>query len=134
MATNKIICDTDVIIDYWNNQSPRHAITKNEIDNKIGLNNVLISVVTQIELLIGAFNKNQISRINKSIQRFSVISIDEITSNTTVELIKSYTLSHGLVMPDALIASTSILSGYDLFTYNTKDYKFITGLKLYEPS
>jgi len=134
LATHKIICDTDVIIDYWDNQSARHILTKTVIENEIGLNNVVISVITQIELLIGAFNKAELNKFNRSIQRFDIISIDDITTTTAVELIKNYTLSHGLALPDALIASASILSGYELFTYNVKDYKFISGLKLYRPT
>lgn len=28
MAKDKIICDTDVMIDYWDKTKPRHAATK----------------------------------------------------------------------------------------------------------
>jgi len=35
-------------------------------------------------------------------------------------------------MPDAFIASSSLYTGYKLFTYNLKDYKFIEGIKLFD--
>lgn len=40
-------------------------------------------------------------------------------------------LSHGLAIPDALIAATSLETGLRLFTYNVRDFKFIKGLNLY---
>jgi predicted nucleic acid-binding protein len=132
LATNKIICDTDVIVDYWDISKPRHFATKNAIDNVIGLNNILISVITQIELLIGAVNKIELSKFNHSFQRFGIVNIDNATSIFAVRLINEYTLSHGLALPDALIAASSILSGKELFTYNTKDYKFIGGLTVFK--
>lgn len=132
MATNKIICDTDVIIDYWDNKKVRHEATKHVIDNVIGLNNVLISAVTQIELLIGATNKLELIRINKGLIRFGVISIDDVTTKIAVQLIKDYNLSHGLALPDALIAASSIVTDEKLFTYNVKDYKFVKNLKLFD--
>ncbi|WP_162996544.1 PIN domain-containing protein [Mucilaginibacter celer] len=93
MATNKVICDTDVLIDYWNTNEVRHVATKQIIDNIIGRNNVWISAITQMELLVGAFNKAELVKINKNISTFTVIGIgDEIVSNA-VQLIKHYSLS-----------------------------------------
>lgn len=132
MATNKVICDTDVIIDYWDNKKVRHTVTKHVIDDVIGTSNVWISAITQIELLIGAFDKSELLKISKALNRFSIITINDAVTNNAVKLIKEYTLSHGLALPDALIASTSLQSGIELFTYNLKDYKFIEGIKLFD--
>ena len=134
MATTKVICDTDVIIDYWDINASRHIDTKYLLDNAIGLSNIFISVITQIELLTGAFNKLELSKINDKIKRFNIASIDNITTTRAVELIKTYTLSHGLALPDALIAATSINLELDLFTYNVKDFKFISDIQLYIPA
>lgn len=131
MATHKIICDTDVIIDYWDNRKSRQAATKHILDNVIGLNNVLISAITQIELLIGATNKVELLKIDKNLGRFGIISIDDVTTNVAAGLIKNYNLSHGLALPDAFIAASSIVIGEKLFTYNLKDYQFTAGLNLF---
>jgi len=45
-------------------------------------------------------------------------------------LLQIYHLSHGLGIADALIAATSIEADIPLFTYNTKDFRFIKGLTL----
>ena len=42
-----------------------------------------------------------------------------------VNMIEKYAKSHGLHIPDALIASTAMCSGMELLTFNLKDFKFI---------
>jgi predicted nucleic acid-binding protein len=39
-------------------------------------------------------------------------------------------LSHGLLIPDALIAATAIVLDYDFITKNQRDYRFVNGLKV----
>ncbi len=134
MATTKVICDTDVIIDYWDTNASRHPATKYLLDQEIGINNIFLSVITQIELLTGAFNKAELLNIDNKIKRFNIASIDNLTTARAVDLIKTYTLSHGLALPDALIAATSINIGFDIFTYNVKDFRFISDLHLYTPA
>jgi hypothetical protein len=41
---------------------------------------------------------------------------------------KPYTVK----VADALIATTALLTGYELFTYNVKDFRYIPGIKLYD--
>ena len=120
------------MIDYWDTKKVRHTVTKHIIDNIIGLDNVWISAITQMELLIGAFNKSELSKINKNISGLSVIAINDSIVSKAIQLIKQYTLSHGLALPDALIAATSIQLELELFTYNLKDYKFIEPIKLFD--
>jgi len=45
---------------------------------------------------------------------------------------EKYKLSHGLDMPDSLIAATAIELDMSLFTYNKRDFRFISGIRLYE--
>ncbi len=39
-------------------------------------------------------------------------------------------LSHNLLVPDALIAATTIVTNQPLISKNQKDFRFIAGLKL----
>jgi predicted nucleic acid-binding protein len=48
-------------------------------------------------------------------------------------LIDEYSLSHGLKIPDALIAASALALNMELFTYNLKDFSFIPDIKLYQP-
>lgn len=55
-------------------------------------------------------------------------------SQTTINLIDSYSNSHGLFIADALIAASALENDLTLVTYNIGDLKFINGLKYLEPT
>ncbi|HOY96280.1 MAG TPA: type II toxin-antitoxin system VapC family toxin [Catalimonadaceae bacterium] len=131
MAKNKVICDTDVMIDYWDTSSPRHADTKDIIENKIGLDQVVISAITKMELLAGAVNKGEETKINKMVRRFNIALINNEITIEALQLFEAYRLSHGLAIPDCFIGATAKTIGIELFTYNTKDFRFIAKLKLF---
>ena len=61
-----------------------------------------------------------------------VVHIDEDISEKAVELITLYAKSHGLLIPDALIAATALVLGLPLFTRNISDFKYIPGIELVE--
>lgn len=132
MAKKKVICDTDVMIDYWDVFQKRHASTKEILDSKIILDNVVLTAITKMELISGATNKSDFNKINKYIQRFNIALINKDITLKAFELLEKYKLSHGLGIPDCIIASTAIVSQLELFTYNVKDFSFISGLRLYK--
>lgn len=131
MAKEKIICDTDVMIDYWDISKPRHASTKLTLEKHIELDNIVLSGVTKMELMLGATNKADMERITKKLGRFNIALINNEVTSMAFELLQKYRLSHGLSLPDSLIAATALIAELELFTYNTKDFKFISQLKLY---
>ena len=133
MATEKIICDTDVMIDYLDNTRSRHTETVRILENLISLENVLLSAITKMELLVGRLNKNELAKINKKIELYHIALINDEITLKAMELIEKYNLSHGLEIPDALIASTAIVTKSKLFTYNIRDYRYIDRLILYSP-
>lgn len=133
MAQSKIICDTDVMIDYFDQTNLRHANTSSILENKIRLDNIILPAITKMELLLGATNKGDLNRINKEISRFSIALINDDITLQAFSLIQKYSLSHGLSLPDSIIASTAIITDLKLFTYNVKDYNFISELTLYNP-
>jgi len=133
MAKGIVLCDTDVLIDYLDNSQKRHQKTKEVLENEIFLSNIIISPITNMELLIGAKNKRELNQISKSLKRFGSLLLNNEISRVSVDLIKKYNLSHGLAIPDSIIAATALVVGIALFTFNKKDYQFIGGLKLYNP-
>lgn len=76
MAQKKIICDTDVMIDYWDKAKSRHATTTSILETSIELDNVVLSAVTKMELLLGAVNKTDMTRITKKLSRFNIALIN----------------------------------------------------------
>lgn len=127
MEKNVIICDTNILIElYKNNQT----IISNL--RKIGEENIAITSITAGELIYGALNKKELQIIKKDIDNLDVIHMNELISQKFILLMLKYSKSHGLTIPDAIIAATAIVSNTNLYTMNTKDFKFIEGLTLFE--
>ncbi len=133
MAAVKTICDTDVLIDYFDTNQQRHQATRKIIEEKIGLDSVVLSAITKMELVTGARNKTELNTINKKLSRFDTLLIDPSITELSLSLLQTYKLSHGLLIPDCLIAATALKAGLPFFTYNVKDFQFIAKLKLYKP-
>jgi predicted nucleic acid-binding protein len=85
-----------------------------------------------MELLLGAANKSELNRIDKYTQRFGLLLINDDVTKKAIELLKTYHLSHKLAIPDGIIAATALVADFELFTYNTKDFRFIKEIRLFE--
>ncbi len=103
MATKKVVCDTDVMIDFWDASSVRHLKTKSVLENNIGLDNVVLSVITRMELLMGAANKSEETKIKKNLNRFNIALINNEITMEAMQLFDAYRLSHGIAIPDCFI-------------------------------
>lgn len=123
---SRVLVDTDVLIEFARGQ---HQIA--QLLNRLETAHVLaISVVTHMELLVGARNKAHLRKMDEFIRRFSEILLDERISETAVDLLRRYRLSHGLLLPDTLIAATAVVGQMPLLTRNQRDFQFIDGLDL----
>lgn len=129
MEEKQIICDSDVIIDLFSPKHKRHVIIKSKLTNW-RLNNIVISAITKMEIISGSQNKEHLINLSKRLSDFKITFINHDISELAISLLIKYNLSHGLEIPDSIIAATAIYSDLALFTYNTKDFKFISGLKL----
>ncbi|HRD50068.1 MAG TPA: type II toxin-antitoxin system VapC family toxin [Candidatus Contendobacter sp.] len=89
-----------------------------------------ISVVTQLELMIGCRNKSELRKLDKFIKQIQIIKLNENISDKSVELLRLYRLSHGLLIADGLIAATALTLNLPFISKNQRDYKFISGLNL----
>ena len=128
MAQKKpVICDTNILIEYFKNNPSVSAELKT-----IGEHNIYLCSVTVGELYFGALNKTEREKIKKRISLTTVIPLNENISEIFESLIYDYSLSYRLSVPDALIAATALYYDFDLYTLNLKDFKFIAGLKLYK--
>ncbi len=120
-----------MMIDYWDQTKPRHLATKSTLEKFIELDNVVLSAVTKMELMLGATNKTDMLSITKKLSRFNIALINNHITLQAFNLLQNYRLSHGLSLPDSIIAATALIADLELFTYNTKDFKFISRLKLH---
>ncbi len=86
-----------------------------------------------MELYQGMQNKRELEDMRKKISRYNILHFNENSSTKAIDLIHRYRLSHNLEIPDAIIAAISVVYDIPLFTYNTKDFKFIPSINLYKP-
>ena len=89
-----------------------------------------ISSISVMELYYGALNKAELNKLEKFVSLFRIIHLDQKISKLATKLIKTYAKSHQLDIPDSLIAASAIENNCQLFTYNRKDFKYISGIRL----
>lgn len=80
--------------------------------------------------MLGCRNKNELRALENFLSRFQVVKLNEQISDTAVNLLRRYQLSHGLLIADALIAATALSQEESFVTKNQRDYRFIEGLDL----
>ena len=121
-----IILDTNIIIELF-----KGNVETKELLKKVDEKEFAISVITSMELYYGAINKRELNKIKKFLKSFNLLTINEEISKIALDLIEKYSKSHGLDIPDTLIAATSLYYEIPLLTYNKKDFRYIEGLKLF---
>ena len=121
-----ILCDTDIFIEAFKNNTLATGSLR-----RIGFQNIALSAITLMELYFGALNKRELAKIKSRLQKLEIINLDQKITETAINMIERYAKSHGLHIPDALIAATAICRGMQLLTYNVKDFKFVEGIRLY---
>ncbi len=127
MGHNKlIIVDTDILIDAGRNVNEALNCLQ-QIEQRLP---AAVSTITQMELIIGCRNNNELESLGQFLYRFHVIRLNEQISDTAIDLLKRYRLSHGLLIADALIAATAIISDLSFVSKNQRDYRFIEDLQL----
>jgi tRNA(fMet)-specific endonuclease VapC len=121
-----ILCDTNILIEFYKNN-----LQVVEELRRIGLNRLAVSSVTQAELYFGAINKAELKKIRQHLALLHHFPLDIPISTLFLQLMETYSLSHKLSLPDALIAATALSHDLALYTLNRKDFRFISGLKLH---
>ena len=133
MEPKQIVIDTDVLIELLDANKPKHLEVLASLEKLEAANTkLLLSVVTKMELIQGSKNKTEVNRLLYQIESFESVELSAAVGELAFNLILKYSKSHSLKIPDAIIAADCLLLGIPLFTFNTKDYKFINGLKLFK--
>ena len=124
--SNLLIVDTDVLID--TSRGVQDAISCiRQLEQQ---STVAISSITEMELIIGCRNKNELQSLGRFLKRFQMIKVSEPISDMATGLLTQYRLSHGLLIADALIAATAITLSVPFVSKNQRDYCFINKLNL----
>ena len=102
---------------------------KNFVDNLA----VGIETIVSIECIQGSISNTDKRRIKRSLQNLKFYPLTNDIAQKAIELIDTFSNSHGLLLADAIIAATALEYDLTLITYNTKHFQFIKGLKLLKP-
>ena len=120
-----MLFDTDVLI--WVQRGNLHAAKVIEAQEE-----KYISILTYMELLQCALNKNQQRQIKSFLSEFNftTLPLTENIGHRALVYIEEYSLSGGLRAGDAVIAATSIENDLILSSGNAKHFKQIKDLRL----
>lgn len=122
MANELVLVDTDILIDAGRKVSEAVSCLQ-QMEQRSSL---AISVVTQMELIVGCRNKTELRTLDRFLRRFQVLKLNERISDVAVNLLRRYRLSHGLLIADGLIAATALSLDTPFVTKNQRDYRFIS--------
>jgi len=132
MERGQVICDTNILVDFFDRTGIRKQKAAYYL-GEIGMGNVLISAITEMELVKGIRDKEHAGQMVKKLRGISTVPVDPDMSARATALHYTHHLGYGLDIADALVAATALETGLPLFTYNTRDFHFIDGLQLYAP-
>ena len=129
-AADRVLLDSDVLIDLARGDGRAVEL----IDGFISRGErPSISIITEMELYLGARSKAEERSVGQLLRRFEVVLISEMISVRARNLTVRYVRSHGLTIPDALIAATAIANRALLLTRNVRHYSFIPHLRVRLP-
>jgi predicted nucleic acid-binding protein len=107
----RALFDTNVLVDYLNGVAEaRDEIARYEAG--------AVSVVTWMEVLVGAESDEEEAVIRDFLAGFQVLDVDRDTAEEAVRLRRSEKIR----LPDAIIWATARVGGALLVTRNTKDF------------
>ena len=130
MATSApgALIDTDILIDAARGlAAARTFLTGQQAAG------IRISIISAMELVRGSRNARELAQVQGFLQHFTTLPVNATISQTAYSLMTSFFLSHGLLIPDALIAATAQEHGLALHTKNTRDFRMIPGLSVIRP-
>lgn len=123
-----LVLDTDVLIELLRNRSEAIAWLDSISNKTVG-----VSVLTRMELVQGAQNRNEQDTITSVLDRYDVVHLTPIDSQRAMQWFESYYLSHGVEIIDCLIAASAIRLGVPLYTFNAKHYRPLPELHFEQP-
>ncbi len=105
------VVDTNILIDYLNGSGE----ARHELD---AFESVHISLISWMEILVGAAEGDEESEVREFLRRFRVHPVDEGVAEMAVEIRRRDKIR----LPDAIIWATAQQLGLLLVTRNTRDF------------
>lgn len=114
----KIIFDSDVLIDYLR----RVPSVVSAIDELVVTGAMMaITPVTETEIFQGV-RTNEMEKTQRALETFECLVLNRAIGRHAGLYVKKYGKSHGVELPDALIAASAHIHKFALCTFNWKHY------------
>lgn len=123
MPVNKILVDTDVLIDYLRGRREAVALIASTKQS------ILISSLAVAELYAGVRGEEEEQTIEGFLDTLTVVPVSAAVAKAAGLYRKQYLKSHGIGLADAVMAATARQEGAALITLNVKHYPMMAGLK-----
>jgi predicted nucleic acid-binding protein len=92
-----------------------------------------VSIISAMELTEGCRNGRELNLLHKFLLPYLILPVTDLISLHAYTLMQTYYLSHGLIIPDSLIAATALDRGWTLYTQNVRHFQMISGLTVVRP-
>jgi predicted nucleic acid-binding protein len=126
MKKRHILVDTDILIETARGDRDALNCLKQLEDHAA----IAVSSRSKMELIIACHNKNEFQALERFLNQFRFVQVNEAISDIATELLNQYRISHGLLIADALIAATALSLSLHFISKDNKNYSFIKGLKI----
>ncbi|CAM7664746.1 type II toxin-antitoxin system VapC family toxin [Citrobacter cronae] len=118
MVKGAALFDTNILIDLFSGRSEaKLAIETWPPQNAI-------SLITWMEVMVGAKKYHQEARTRIALSAFNVIGVSQDIAERSVSIRQE----QGMKLPDAIILATAQIHHLTLVTRNTKDFASISGV------
>lgn len=118
MVKGAALFDTNILIDLFSGRSEaKLAIETWPPQNAI-------SLITWMEVMVGAKKYHQEARTRVALSAFNVIGVSQDIAERSVSIRQE----QGMKLPDAIILATAQIHHLTLVTRNTKDFASISGV------
>lgn len=128
MSRPDLILDSDVLIEILRGRPEAGRWLAS-----LGSQTVGISVLTRMEILQGARNRQEQTILIAQLNRYELLLFDAGDAIEALRWFETYRLSHGVGIMDCLIAASASRLGKPFYTFNVRHYRPFTILQAQEP-
>ena len=124
--SGRILVDTDVLIDFLRGYGPAVSFLNIHSDR------IVLSAIVVAELYAGARGTKddpEQTVLENLLSLFRIVTINSEIARLGGLYRRDYGPSHGISLPDALVAATAFLERAELKTLNVKHYPMFEGIE-----
>jgi len=123
------VADTDVLIDFLAGAEPSSAYVAQELER----GSLLTTAVSRFDLLSGARNARQESKVRELLAAIPTLPLDEESADRAAEVRRALERAgEPIGMADSLIAGIVLVRGGVLLSRNRRHFERVQGLRLAE--